>query len=41
VIDAPAQHLGVRRMQDLFRENAPRLYHWVEDRRVPAHNNRA
>ena len=28
-------------MQDLFRENAPRLYHWVEDRRVPAHNNRA
>lgn len=41
VIEQPAQHLGVRRMQDLFRENAARLYHWVEDRRVPAHNNRA
>jgi transposase len=41
VIEQPAQHLGVRRMQDLFRENAPRLYHWVEDRHVPAHNNRA
>lgn len=41
VIEAPAQHLGVRGMQDLFRDNAARLYHWVEDRRVPADNNRA
>jgi NAD(P)-dependent dehydrogenase (short-subunit alcohol dehydrogenase family) len=32
---------GVRPMQELFRENAPRLYHWVEDRRVPADNNYA
>jgi transposase len=39
IIESPAQHLGVRSMQDLFRENAPRLYHWVEDRRVPADNN--
>jgi len=31
----------VRQIQDLFREKADRLYHWVEDRRVPAHNNRA
>jgi hypothetical protein len=28
-------------MQDLFREISPRLYHWVEDRRVPADNNHA
>jgi transposase len=41
VIASPAQHLGVRAMQDVFRENAPRLYHWVEDRRVPADNNYA
>jgi len=41
VIAQPAQHLGVRRIQDLFHENAARLYHWVEDRRVPADNNRA
>jgi transposase len=41
VVEQPAQHLGVRRMQDLFRDNATRLYPWVEDRRVPAHNNRA
>lgn len=41
VMESPAQHLGVRAMQDVFRENAPRLYHWVEDRRVPADNNYA
>ena len=41
VIEQPAQHLGVRRIQDLFHENAHRLYHWVEDRHVPADNNRA
>jgi transposase len=41
VIEQPAQHLGVRAMQDLFRQNTPRLYHWVQDRRVPAHNNYA
>jgi transposase len=41
VIAQPAQHLGVRRMQDLFHDHAARLYPWVEDRRVPAHNNRA
>jgi transposase len=41
VVGQPAQHLGVRRLQDLFSENAHRLYHWAEDRRVPADNNRA
>jgi len=41
VVEAPAQHLGVRGMQDLFSDNAARLYHWVEDRRVPADNNLA
>jgi transposase len=41
VVEQPAQHLGVRGMQDLFQENAARLYHWVGDRRVPADNNRA
>jgi transposase len=37
----PAQHLGVRQIQDIFRDNAHRLYHWVENRAVPADNNRA
>jgi transposase len=40
-MESPAQHLGVRALQDLFRDNAARLYHWVEDRRVPADNNYA
>jgi len=38
---APAQHLGVRSFQDLFRQNAHRLYHWAKDPAVPAENNLA
>jgi transposase len=41
VSESPAEHLGIRRIQDIFVENAGRLYQWVEDRRVPAENNRA
>ena len=41
VTEQPAQHLGVRQIQDIFRDHRNRLYHWVQDRRVPAHNNRA
>lgn len=37
----PAQHLGIRRIQDIFRDNAKRLYQWVKDRAVPPENNRA
>ncbi|MGI0013521.1 MAG: IS66 family transposase [Nitrososphaera sp.] len=40
-IQAPAQHFGIRRIQDIFSEKAHRLYHWVTDRNVPADNNRA
>ena len=36
----PAQHLGIRRIQDIFCHHSERLYHWVCDRRVPADNNR-
>ncbi len=41
VMDQPAQHLGIRRLQDIFRTQADRLYHWAEDRRIPAENNLA
>ena len=41
VMDQPAQHLGIRHLQDIFREHAARLYHWADDRRVPAENNLA
>jgi transposase len=40
-IKTPAQHLGIRRIQDIFRTNESRLYHWAKDRNVPAENNLA
>jgi AraC-like DNA-binding protein len=41
VMNAEAQHLGIRAYQDIFRDNQSKLYHWVKDRRVPADNNLA
>ena len=41
VCRSPARHLGVRSYQDIFTTHECRLFHWVEDRRVPTHNNRA
>jgi transposase len=38
---SPTQHLAIRAMQDLFNINEHRLYHWVQDRRVPPDNNLA
>ena len=40
-MQAPAQHLGIRRIQDIFTEHEKRLYHWAEDRKIPADNNLA
>lgn len=40
-IRAPASHPGIQKYQDIFRENKHRLYHWVQDRNIPANNNRA
>jgi len=40
VVEQPAQHLGIRQLQDIFREHPDRLYHWVTDRAVPPDNNR-
>ena len=40
-VKSPAQHPGIRRIQDIFRENESRLYHWAKDRNVPAENNLA
>ena len=41
VTRAPAQHPGIQKIQNLFREKADRLYQWAKDRAVPADNNRA
>ena len=40
VVEQPAQHLGIRQLQDIFREHPDRLYHWVTDRTIPPENNR-
>lgn len=34
-----ARHPGVQRIQNIFRENPTRLYHWAEDPQIPAENN--
>ena len=41
VIRSPAQHLAIRALQDLFHTHQHRLYHWMQDRRVPPDNNLA
>jgi transposase len=40
-MEAPAQHLGIRRLQAIFRAHGARLYHWAADRRIPADNQLA
>ena len=40
-VQAPAQHPGIQKIQNIFRENAARLYHWTRDPSIPAENNRA
>lgn len=37
----PANHQGIRHIQDIFRQNEQRLFHWADDRAVPADNNMA
>jgi transposase len=41
VMAQPALHLGIRRIQDIFRANERRLYHWADNKAVPADNNLA
>jgi len=41
LMESPARHMAIRRVQDIFTENEARLYHWAEKRNVPAENNLA
>ena len=41
LVQAPAQHPGIQKIQNIFREKAARLYHWSKSSAIPAHNNRA
>ncbi|MCG2736060.1 MAG: IS66 family transposase [Candidatus Omnitrophota bacterium] len=40
-MNGPGKHAGVQKIQDIFREKSHRLFHWVENRNVPADNNYA
>jgi transposase len=35
----PARHPAIQKIQNIFREKSHRLYHWADDRSVPADNN--
>ncbi len=41
IVNHPAQHPAIQTMQDLFREQRDRMYHWADDPQIPADNNRA
>jgi transposase len=41
LVHAPAQHPGIQKIQNIFRDRAARLYHWSKSPTIPAENNRA
>jgi len=41
ITNSQAKHPAIQKIQDIFREKADRLYHWADDRNIPADNNRA
>jgi transposase len=41
LVHSPAQHPGIQKIQNIFRERATRLYHWAKNPAIPADNNRA
>jgi hypothetical protein len=41
LMEAPAHHLGIHCLQEICRAHADRLYHWADDRWVPAENHLA
>jgi len=40
-VEKEAKHPGIQRIQDIFRRNKARLYHWARARDIPADNNLA
>ena len=39
IMNSEANHPAIQNIQNIFREKQDRLYHWVQDRDVPADNN--
>jgi hypothetical protein len=40
-VQASAQHPGIQKIQNIFRDQKKRLFHWVKSPKIPADNNRA
>lgn len=40
IVCSPANHPAIQRIQDIFRNNDHRMYHWCKNRKIPAENNR-
>ena len=38
-VESPANHPGIQRIQNIFRDHPKRMYHWAKSRDVPAENN--
>jgi len=41
IVQTPANHPAIQSVQDVFRQNPDRLYHWTEHPSIPAENNLA
>jgi hypothetical protein len=41
IVNRQARHPAIQKIQDIFHDKADRLYHWVDDRSIPADNNLA
>lgn len=41
LVQREARHPAIQSIQNIFRENKHRLYHWAHDSNIPADNNRA
>jgi hypothetical protein len=41
ITNRQARHPAIQKIQNIFREKADRLYHWADDRNIPADNNLA
>lgn len=41
ITNSQARHPAIQKIQDIFREKADRLYHWADNRNIPADNNLA
>jgi transposase len=39
IMNSEANHFGIQHIQNIFRDNSHRLYHWADSRDVPADNN--